>query len=172
MVRINLIDAKNLTDQHLLAEYNEILMLCGYIRKYGNAEDKPKTFTLGKGHIKFFSDKLLYLLKRFEHIKQELICRDYNVTKPFPFIVKDDLRHSGTGSGLILEPNLELWNDYEPTLSAYLEILRRLRQKYEMKPDFYTYYGKKCADSIYRIGYMREQRNRGNILTASLFVSL
>jgi len=32
MVKINLIHPRYLTDQHLIAEYNEILMLLAYLR--------------------------------------------------------------------------------------------------------------------------------------------
>ncbi|MBU3923323.1 MAG: pyrimidine dimer DNA glycosylase/endonuclease V, partial [Nanoarchaeota archaeon] len=61
MVRINLINPSKLTDQHLIAEYNEILMLIGHIKKFPNIYSQPKTYTLGKGHINFFKNKIKYL---------------------------------------------------------------------------------------------------------------
>ena len=72
MVRVNLIHPKSLADQHLIAEYDEILMLLGYVRRYPKKENIPEKYTLGKGHIKFFKDKLLYLKKRHELIKEEM----------------------------------------------------------------------------------------------------
>lgn len=58
MIRINLIDPVKLSDQHLIAEYNEILMLLGYVRKYHKVENIPENYKLGTGHIKFFKKKL------------------------------------------------------------------------------------------------------------------
>jgi deoxyribonuclease (pyrimidine dimer) len=63
MVRINIINPKYLTDQHLIAEYVEILMLLDYAKKNSPC-NIPKKYCLGKGHIKFFSNKVLYLKKR------------------------------------------------------------------------------------------------------------
>ena len=63
MVRINLINPKKLTDQHLIAEYNEILMLLGYVKKYPKLEKIPSKYNLGKGHMLFFKNKLKYLKK-------------------------------------------------------------------------------------------------------------
>ena len=44
MVRINLINPKSLADQHLIAEYNEILMLLGHIDKFPIIREQPKAF--------------------------------------------------------------------------------------------------------------------------------
>jgi deoxyribonuclease (pyrimidine dimer) len=97
MVRINLISPKALADQHLIAEYNEILMLLGYVKKYPSLSDckMPKTYCLGKGHILFFKNKLSYLRKRHELIKKEMLVRGFNPIKTislkeFPkFLCKD-----------------------------------------------------------------------------------
>ena len=53
MVRINIIEPRKLADQHLIAEYNEILMLFGYVRKHPRRENIPERYLLGPGHIKF-----------------------------------------------------------------------------------------------------------------------
>ena len=57
MVRINIINPKKLADQHLVAEYNEILMLIGHIKKFPKINNPPKNYTLDKGHINFFKNK-------------------------------------------------------------------------------------------------------------------
>ena len=72
MVRINLVNPKNLSDQHLIAEYNEILMLISYIKRYPKLEGIPLNYCLGKGHMKFFKNKVEYLKKRHELIKNEM----------------------------------------------------------------------------------------------------
>ena len=58
MVRINLINPRYLADQHLIAEYDEILMLLGYVKRYPKIDDIPTNYCLGKGHIRFFKDKI------------------------------------------------------------------------------------------------------------------
>jgi deoxyribonuclease (pyrimidine dimer) len=130
MVRINLIPPKLILDQHLMAEFNEILMLCGYVKKnYPFICDIPEKYCLGKGHIKFFANKLLYLERRFNLIKEELKKRNYNVTKDFTFQYKD--------------LDVSLWNNYYPTNQDYIIIKTRLKEKILLKPNYYTYYKKK-----------------------------
>jgi hypothetical protein len=53
MVRVNLVQPEMLADQHLIAEYNEILMLTAYIRTHPETADLPKHYCLGKGHMRF-----------------------------------------------------------------------------------------------------------------------
>ena len=78
MVRINLIDPRKLADQHLIAEYNEILMLLDYVKKYPSIDNTPENYILGKGHIKFFKDKLQYLKDRHDVIKNEMHNRNFS----------------------------------------------------------------------------------------------
>jgi len=82
MVRINLINPKKLADQHLIAEYDEILMLLGYVKKYPRLGKIPGKYSLGKGHILFFKNKLKYLKKRHELIKLEMKKRGLMQRKP------------------------------------------------------------------------------------------
>lgn len=127
MVRINLIIPKRLADQHLVAEYNEILMLLGYVRKYPMKKDIPKDYCLGKGHIKFFKDKLLYLKKRHETLKKEMIGRGFTPTK-------------------IIDLNgfpKNLRNDWKPKTADFKIIKARLREKINQKPSYYKYYSQK-----------------------------
>lgn len=82
MTRINVgIKPKELTDKHLLAEHREIKRIPNMVRT-GRAviKDLPETFKLGKGHVKFFYNKLGYLLERYKKIYQECLDRDFNVT--------------------------------------------------------------------------------------------
>ena len=41
---------------------------------------QPSQFTLGKGHVKFFYDKLLYLKNRYAEILKECRTRGFNMT--------------------------------------------------------------------------------------------
>jgi deoxyribonuclease (pyrimidine dimer) len=82
MTRINCgIPPKQLTRQHLLAEAREIKRIPNVIAKGKYVmKDIPEKFTLGKGHVKFFYNKLGYLKKRYEQIYAECLERGYNVT--------------------------------------------------------------------------------------------
>tara|TARA_R110000868_G_scaffold118613_1_gene314537 strand:- start:211 stop:618 length:408 start_codon:yes stop_codon:yes gene_type:complete len=82
MTRINAgIDPSELTREHLLAEHREIKRIPNVIVS-GKARiaDIPRQFTLGKGHVKFFYDKLGYLKRRYMAIRDECFRRGYNVT--------------------------------------------------------------------------------------------
>lgn len=131
MVRINLVDPRKLSDQHLIAEYNEILMLLGYVKLHptikhvNGASEIPQRYTLGKGHILFFKDKLIYLQKRHESIKMEMRKRGFRTD------VNINLRYFPK----------ELKNDWKPVASDIRIIKERLIWKLQQKPDYYRYYG-------------------------------
>ena len=86
MTRINCgIPPAELTDKHLIAEHREIKRIPNTVSKYFsegrlNMKDQPKQFKLGTGHVKFFYDKLGYLLTRYEQIYAECRLRKFNVT--------------------------------------------------------------------------------------------
>ncbi len=83
MTRINsAIPVKCLTDEHLLAEHREIKRLPYCLKKAiisGSINNIPTKFTLGKGHILFFLDKMSFILKRYNEIMFEIINRGFNV---------------------------------------------------------------------------------------------
>lgn len=126
MVRVNLITPAALSDQHLIAEYDEILMLIGYVRRYPLPLDIPNRYSLGKGHMKFFKDKLIYLKKRHETLKVEMRKRNFetNVTIDLSGFDKD------------------LKNDWTPNEQDKKIIKQRIIEKIMKKPDYYRYYGK------------------------------
>ena len=125
MVRINLIKPEKLADQHLIAEYNEILMLLGYVKRYPEPKDIPEEYTLGKGHIKFFKNKLTYLKNRHETVKKEMVKRGFATNKAI------DLN----------EFNEVLHNNWTPKDKDKEIIKQRIREKINLKPNDYKYYG-------------------------------
>lgn len=127
MVRINLINPKQLSDQHLIAEYDEILMLLGYVRRYPAEKDIPDSYTLGKGHMKFFKNKLIYLKKRHELIKKEMQKRNFKTNM---MINLDEF--SGN-----------LKKDWQPKEKDFIIIKKRISEKIKLKPEYYRYYGEK-----------------------------
>ena len=136
MVRINIIPPKYLTDQHLIAEYNEILMLLGYVKKnpYIKIENLPKEYRLGEGHILFFKNKLKYLEKRFTKIKKEMGRRKFNPTKEVNLSCFDK----------------NLRKNWKPCKKDKEIIKKRLNQKIDLKPEFYTYYKEKKPKKFYK----------------------
>lgn len=80
MTRINLgIPPEVLTRQHLLAEAREIKRIPNMVRQNRVKMDIPPIFSLGKGHVRFFYDKLGFLLKRYLSLYAECLRRGYNV---------------------------------------------------------------------------------------------
>ena len=81
MTRINVgIPPAELVNKHLLAEHREIKRIpnCVAKGKY-NMDRIPERFKLGKGHVKFFYNKLLYLKNRYIKLYVECVKRGFNV---------------------------------------------------------------------------------------------
>ncbi|MGY4884095.1 MAG: pyrimidine dimer DNA glycosylase/endonuclease V [Nanobdellota archaeon] len=135
MVRINIINPKFLADQHLIAEYDETLMLLGYVKRYPKLELEkiPKNYKLGKGHILFFKNKLKYLKKRFEIIKKEMKKREFSTNMDIDLSKFDK----------------KLINDWEPKSSDKEIIKKRLIEKINLKPDYYRYYKEKKTKDFF-----------------------
>jgi deoxyribonuclease (pyrimidine dimer) len=133
MVRINLVNPKNLSDQHLIAEYNEILMLVSYVRKFPNINGIPENYLLGKGHIKFFKNKLGYLSERHEELKKEMGKRNFVCNKSL------DVKSFGK----------EYFCDWKPSEKDFEIIKQRIVWKINLKPDFYRYYGEKKGGEFF-----------------------
>ena len=83
MTRINsAIPVKCLTDEHLLAEHREIKRLPYCLKRSmqsGSVKHIPAKFTLGKGHVLFFLDKMKFILERYHEIRHELLNRGFDV---------------------------------------------------------------------------------------------
>jgi deoxyribonuclease (pyrimidine dimer) len=76
MTRINAgIPVEKLSDQHLLAEHREIKRIPRTTFK----GVVPGKFTLGKGHVLFFSDKPRYTFGRYTELYDECHRRGFNV---------------------------------------------------------------------------------------------
>jgi hypothetical protein len=81
MTRVNQhIEPQKLVNKHLFAEYREIKRIPNTI-KSGKAvtKDIPDSFRLGKGHVKYYYNKLGFIKNRIELLYDELIRRGYNI---------------------------------------------------------------------------------------------
>ena len=130
MTRINIIDVSELTDQHLIAEYREITMVPGSLRrtlvsKIGYQESRvPKRYTLNKGHVYFFYNKGKYLYNRYSELIREMRQRGFEPDnkRVFP---KDVFVDNG------------LYNDWMPTMEDYKIIRQRIEERISTKPNWY-----------------------------------
>ena len=129
---MNLISPKLLSDQHLLAEHLEIMMLIDYARKHPSG-DTPSRYCLGKGHIRFFRNKIKYLQKRFALIQKEMKARGF---RP-----KAKLSVKGVSRKLL--------NDWAPMAGDKKLIKERILWKIRNKPSYYRYYGEKKPLSFF-----------------------
>ena len=129
MTRINLVDPKELADQHLIAEYREIFMvgpaLQRSLKSKNGVTDIPKNFTLNKGHVKFFYNKGKYLSKRYNKLIAEMKNRGMN-----PDPTRKFKREQW--------PN-ELYNDWQPNDGDKERIKQRIQQKISEKPGWYKW---------------------------------
>lgn len=132
MTRINLVDPSELMDQHLIAEYREIRLLCAGLKrtlnsKYGFVISKvPRQFTLNSGHMYFFYNKGLYIHKRYEALKEEMRHRNFEPRHPFPIDIWPKY----------------LYNDWEPSEQDKNIVRERISFRISQRPNWYRYYGK------------------------------
>ncbi len=110
MTRINVgIPPIELTNKHLIAEHRELKRIPNVVAKGRcNLNNIPTQFTLGKGHVSFFYDKLGYLKDRYVGLYNECLNRGFNVQS---YLVSWD----GVPQ--------ELMNGYIPTIKD-IEIIR------------------------------------------------
>ena len=145
MTRINAhIKPKDLLDQHLLAEYREIVRIPNVVMSnLSNAYDKvklaPKTFKLSTGHVIYFYDKIKFLHQRYLALKQELDYRGiennmsdemfYNI----PSDLYNDIAECDIANDLVVNRIIERatsmkslkYYKQEITLTDYLQIINK-----------------------------------------------
>ncbi len=141
MTRINIIEPSELTDQHLIAEYREILMVGPSLNRTLNSPvgyNKNRVsnkYTLNTGHVYFFYNKGKYLDKRYKSLIDEMKRRGFKPDKNRLF------------SNTIFKDN-NLYNDWNPTIEDIKVIRQRIDEKISMKPTYYRYYKKPLKENI------------------------
>lgn len=136
MTRINSdLDPRTLADQHLMAEYRETAMVPATLRRSRQSfTDQeilakiPKLYTLNRGHVHFFYDKLEFLAQRYQKLVDELLIRGYNLDKQRRVIVPGEFPDCYYGQWKSTSESDELVTE---------RIVERLRQR----PHWYRYYG-------------------------------
>lgn len=87
MTRINVVPVSELCDQHLLAEHRELTRIpngvaSGKFKVFYS--DRVEQYTLGPGHVKFFTNKLDWLQRRYVALSKECLQRGFQVTYKWP----------------------------------------------------------------------------------------
>lgn len=119
MTRINVVHPSELCDQHLLAEYRELPRVFKLARPTTH-DETPRVYTLGKGHVKFFYNKLWFLERRFLSIVEECQRRGFNIKYT---------ELPTTGKGI-------LYNDWLPTDIDIALNRARIKDRMPPKPRF------------------------------------
>lgn len=126
MTRINLIPVHELSDQHLIREYNE-LPRC--IKQKINTKDAPERYTLGKGHMKWAKNHSAFLTDRYEDLCDEMKFRGFKVNYPFIELLKVFVNNT----------TIEDARSYRVDEVDILKSRNRIIEKYLLKPDWYRW---------------------------------
>ena len=143
MTRINLLPVKELSDQHLMAEYRELprivnAVICGRLSGAG----APKNYVLGTGHVKFFANKIDFLYTRYTKIWDELIYRGFTLNMEFaPKNMAQKIKSA----------SCDISNNYKFSDADILLSRNRIIQKIMQKPEFYKWTRRKIPNWLKRI---------------------
>jgi len=127
------VNPKYLTDQWLIAEQVELLMIPGMLKKNKNVIKTkiPDKFKLGTGHMVFWCHKLKYLNKRHKAVKAEVKRRGFKAAERE--IELDDFPKC-------------FHNDWKPSKEDTDILRERLIWKIEQKPNQWRYMSKSISD--------------------------
>ncbi len=144
MTRINLIPAKLLLDQHLMAEKKEINQLAGQMQKSLRSPNfnyyrLPQAYTLGTGHVRFWYPYGVFIRNRHREIYDECVRRNFKVEDNF----NDVWKYCTVGGH-------NYNRDFNPNQAQLNISANRILIRFEEKPDFYKFYGKPVDPQSYR----------------------
>lgn len=122
MTRINVVPVSELSDQHLIAEYHELPRV---LKQDINIADAPERYCLGKGHIKWAKRHSIFTACRYGQLLREMHHRGFktNFTDSGPELFTAQIRYY----------------DYDPTDEDVELNRQRIREKYNMKPNWYRW---------------------------------
>ncbi len=130
MTRINTIPVQELHTVHLIAEYRELPRIFDVALKAEqrgitpNQYDIPKSFVLGAGHVKFFTNKLNWIENRFYELISE--CKNRNISIAYTSL-----------EGKSMPRNKEWYNDWTPTENSKSLIRQRINERMLANPKKY-----------------------------------
>ncbi len=121
MTRINVIPVSELSDQHLIAEYHELPRV---LKQNVNISDASEKYLLGKGHVKWARKHSMFIAVRFADLVMEMNYRGFKA--------------GYDGAWSLLLPS-DCKNFYEPTNEDIELNRKRIKEKYNMKPEWYRW---------------------------------
>ncbi len=131
MTRINVINVSELSDQHLIREYNELPRV---IKGEFNLCDAPDNYCLGAGHIKFCKKHQPTILQRYKELCNEMKFRGFNVNYPYSELKK--LYDNSNQTGICYEIQ-----------KSDIELNRaRIIEKIKSRPDWYRWTRRPAPD--------------------------
>lgn len=136
MTRINLIPVKELSDQHLLAEYRELPRIIKQEHIY--IGDAPDRYVLGKGHVKWAIKHDNFCLTRYYYICEEMKYRGFKVNYPY-----EDLAKIADGKQIDMYSKMYLPNEEDIEISR-----NRIIEKLKQKPDWYKWTNREKPEYI------------------------
>lgn len=136
MTRINIVDPRELSDQHLLAEYRELPRVIKQERVY--IGDAPSTYVLGKGHVKWAVKHGLFCLHRYYHICEEMKYRGFKVNYSY-----EDLAGLAENNQIT-----RCTSSYDPTENDLKLSKDRIAEKIKLKPTWYKWTKRQVPDWI------------------------
>jgi deoxyribonuclease (pyrimidine dimer) len=147
MTRINAdLDPSILTDQHLMAEYREMAMVPASLRRSRRSQSDhellkkvAKTYTLNRGHVIFFYNKLDFLSKRYANLVEELTKRGYTLDTSRTFNVAEFPDY--------------FQNDWAASDVDRRIIAARLVERINQKPGWYKHYGTTISTNFIEDNY-------------------
>lgn len=122
MTRVNVVPPEELSRQHLVAEYRELPRIFGLVRAAQGrglrpaALKAPRAYVLGRGHMLFFYDKCMFLLRRQQSLIREMRSRGYDPKFAYP-------------NDLITGLEAHWLGDYEPTDEAMALNRARIKER-------------------------------------------
>ncbi len=146
MTRINLVPVQDLADQHLFAEWREIKMVPAALRRSLKTRKSsdilagvPKRYTLNKGHVTFFFNKMQFLTARYKLLTEELVKREYTLGSGNDFTTfTQDIPD---------EFNQIEWQSDKQEVAVNVErILLRINEK----SNWYKYHGESLTTDFYK----------------------
>lgn len=145
MTRINTIDVKHLCDQHAQAEYRELPMVMGSLKRSLKSKTPeeilpniPPNYTLNKGHVTFHYNKGLYLQRRYNELIEELKDRGYDI---------DPKSRNITGFDIF--PEL-FQNEWWPNVADHQVNIERIILRIADKPQWYKMHGETIDFDAYQ----------------------
>ena len=127
MTRINCVPVTELCNKHLFAEWRELPRIRSYLNKSLKKDvmktllcEVPPRHVLGSGHVKFFYNKLHWILNRYDELTTELLQRGYNIEP----------------RRLEINAPLQFWNDWKPNGQDMKTNRERIKDRLPKNPKY------------------------------------